>query len=155
MQHQLLLLILLLLLRLHCLHLLHHHLASLLLFLLGLSLLHIEQALADADCHLHAKHVVLRGLEHHWAHVVHLSKQSQWSYQFHQLEILGVIIPTYYWQAILWLELVAVRRVVNDDYVLEGAAHPLHIFHEDAVVKGAVLTEQALWCYPLLVEDVH
>ena len=53
------------------------------------------------------------------------------------------------------MELIAVRRVVQQHDVLHSAPDTLHVLHELVIEEGAVLAEQALRGHPLRVEDIH
>ncbi len=51
--------------------------------------------------------------------------------------------------------MIAVWRVVNYDRRLQGSAHPLHVFNELAVVKGAIFSEESLRSDVLLIQNIH
>lgn len=106
-----------------------------------------EKTFADLDRVVNVPFIFEAGLQDDRSDVFNLGNELQPGDEFHQLSVRGVIIPTQDRQAVFRLELVAVRRVVNDDDVFHGAAHSCHIFDELVVEEGAVFTEKSLRGY--------
>ena len=68
---------------------------------------------------------------------------------------MWVFIPRQNGQAILWLKLVTIWRVIDDYDIFHATAHSLHILHKLIVEVGAVFTEETLWSYLFRVQYVH
>lgn len=72
-----------------------------------------------------------------------------------QFGIAGVVVPRNSWHGILRLEQVGNGRVVDDDYILHGAAQPGQVLDKGVIEEGAVLTEQQVRTHLLWVEMLH
>jgi len=114
-----------------------------------------EEALADSNRLFNVPLVVVAGLHNDGSDVVDLGQQLQARDKAHQFSVVGVVIPTKDWKSVFRLELVGVRRVVDDDDVLHATTHPRHILDEESVEKSAMFTEQPLGCDSARVQDVH
>ena len=88
-------------------------------------------------------------------YIVNLREQLEPWHKPHQLVVLRIIIPAQDWQTVLGLELVAIRRVINDDNVFHATTDALHILYKLPIEEGAMLSEQPLRGDTLRVEHVH
>lgn len=134
-----------------------HFLWLLLLYLLLLLIFKVYDVFANLVAKVRVKFVVNHGLKNDWSHVVdsRIGKQLQRWCKRHEFVVVGVVVPTDARDAVLRLKLVAVGRIINNDDILERSTCPLHIFHENVVVKATVLSEQTLRRYLILIKDVH
>jgi hypothetical protein len=73
----------------------------------------------------------------------------------HEFIVLRVVIPRRAGQPILRLELITVRRVVNNDNIFQGPASPLHILDELPSIECAVLSKKALGSDAFRIKNIH
>lgn len=87
--------------------------------------------------------------------VLDLAELNEERDQVEQLLVLRVVVPRHDGNGLLGLKHVRRRRVVEDDCVLGGPANLAHVFGEDSLHVGAVLTKQAGGAVPVGVHLVH
>ena len=114
-----------------------------------------SERLTDFDGPVYVPLVVEAGVENDGSHIVHSGQKLERWHETHQLVVVRVVVPTENRDAVLGLELVAVRRVVDDYDVLHPSSHSLHILDELVIKESAVLSEEPLRCNSLRIQDVH
>lgn len=125
--------------------------------LLSLLLLQLDNALADLVTIVRVELIVQHALQDNRSNVIDLRVCEQlegWG-KIHKLTVVGVVVPTQDGDAVLRLELVAVRRIVDDYGLLELTAHTLHVLDVHAIVVAALLSEEPLRSDVLRIELVH
>lgn len=100
--------------------------------------------------------VVLCAVRQERSHVFYFSHLFEHGNPVQKLGIILILIPRNRRNSVLWLELVAHRRVINYDDVSHVSPNASQIFHKSIVMVSAVLSEQ-IFITPLLffVKDVH
>ena len=145
----LLLFCLLLLLKLLLEHLL------LLVLELPLSILPVQDGIADHFSTKEVHGVVADKVLDGFPAIVDLTKlDKEWD-QVDKLLIFYIIVPGYDWDGLLRLQHVSRRRVVKNDGILGTSADFTHVFCEDALHVGAVLTEEAGCAEAIGIHLVH
>jgi hypothetical protein len=122
---------------------LHLVFIDIILFLL-LLLSHLEELSANAFTVLDTEFIIEDGVGDDWTDIINHRKHLKGGNETHELIIFGVIVPRSTGKSILRLELVTVRRVVNDDYICQVSPRSFHILHELSSVESTVFSEQAL-----------
>ena len=89
------------------------------------------------------------------ADIVDLSQRLQERDHLKKTAIVRVVIPGQNWHGVLRVEIVRVRRVVQDDSVRQVAAQKRHIFDVAALIRKAVVTEQPERDQPVRIDRIH
>jgi hypothetical protein len=118
-------------------------------------ILNNQQTLADSDCQLHVKRVVVRRLSYYRPNIVDKRQQLESRHQAHKFFVFGVIVPGQNGETVLRLKLIAARRIVEQYDVLHPPSDAIHILDELSFVECTVLSKQPLRYHSLRVENVH